>query len=112
MRILIRVILLPIIVVALDLGDVFLFLLDVIGISTYYRKVMATVLSSSLTAPKTTPLAVLVPFATLVLGGRRLLGLLAIRYVSKKSVSKLNLLSILSGWFVPTKALGIIFSGV
>lgn len=73
---------------ALNLGDVLLFLLDDIGVSTCCKRVMVTTLFLSLTAQKTIFLAVLVFISSLALVDRRLLGVLATRYVSKKGVSR------------------------
>lgn len=73
--------------IALNLGDIFFFFLDDIGVRTYCRGVIITTLFFSPTAPKTTFLTVLVFFASPALVGKRLLGVLAIKYVSKEGVS-------------------------
>ena len=80
------------IVKTLDLEDVFLFFLDNIAVSIHYRGVMAITLSLPPTAPRTS-LIVLVFFTSQVLIGRRLLEILAIRYVSKRSINR----------FIPSK---------
>lgn len=82
----------------LDLEDVFLFLLDNVSFSTRYRGVMATVLSLPLMAPRTL-LMVLILFINLVLVDRRLLGVLATKYVNGKSISEFILFRILFLFF-------------
>lgn len=81
-------------VVALDLRDIFLFFLNDVGVSTYYRRVIATTLFLTLflssTIPRTTSLVVQVFFASITLVGRRLLGMLA-RYINGKDVNRLIL---------------------
>ena len=71
----------------LDLGDVFFFRLDDIGIDIYCKEVMATTLFSPPTVPRTS-LVVLVFFASLALVDGRLLEVLATKYVSRKSVNR------------------------
>lgn len=71
-----------------DLGDILLFFLDDIGISTYCRGVIATTPFLFLTTPKTTSLAVLFLFANLGLMDKRLLGVFTTRYVSGRGVNK------------------------
>lgn len=73
---------------ALDLRDVFLFFLDNIGISTYYKEIMAMTLSLVFLAPRIS-LVVLVFLAILTLISRRLL-MLVTKFVNKKSVSGLS----------------------
>ena len=81
---------LPVTVVALDLREIFLLLLDGGGVDTRCRRVMATTLSSSApSAPRTSLLVVLV-----LLGGRSLLsgrGLFSTRRVSRGGVGGLIL---------------------
>ena len=62
-----------IIVEAFDLRDVFLFLLDNVGISTYYRKMIATTLFTPSTTPKTSSMVLVIFFTSLALFGGRLL---------------------------------------
>lgn len=76
------------IVEAFDLRDVFPFLLNDIGISTYCREVMNMTQSLALLALKIL-LVVLVFFANLALVGRRLL-VLANRYISRMSINKFS----------------------
>lgn len=73
----------------LDLGDVFPFLLDNVSVSIYCKKVMIMIQILFPTFTKTTFLAILFFFASLVLLGRRLLGVLATKYVSGRAVSRL-----------------------
>ena len=73
----------------LNLGDVFLVFLDSIGVSTEYRKVVATITPSVPLALKISLLVVLVLFASLALVGGKLL-VLVIRYISRRSVSGLS----------------------
>lgn len=102
--------LLPIVVIIFDLKDIFPFFLNDIGISTYCRRIMAMTLFLSPTTPKTTSLAVLVFFISLILVGRRLLGVLVTRYVSKRGVNELIFSRIFLLFFcrhVPLETLGV-----
>ena len=74
-------------VITLDLGDIFHFLLDSISVSTCYRKVVATSISSATSAIRNS--LVLVLFTSLALVSGRLL-VLATRYVSEKIVRGLS----------------------
>ena len=72
----------------LDVGDVFLFFFDDVGVGTSYKKVMAT----TLFLPPTTlrnSLLVLVFFASLALVGGKFLEVLVTRYVNGRSVNRL-----------------------
>lgn len=82
------------IVEVLNLEDVFPVFFDGIGISTHCKKVMATNLFLLPIAPRIS-LVVLVLYTSLALVGERLLGMLAIRYVKKKSVSEFILSRVL-----------------
>ena len=79
-------------VVALNLGEIFIFFLDGGGIDTHCRRVMATTLSlSASSAPKTSLLVVLI---ILWVGGGSLLSgreLFSTRRVSRRGVSGLIL---------------------
>ena len=79
---------LPMTVEALDLGNIFHFLLDGVDVSTSCRRVITTT-SLALSSPKISLLVVLVFLVNLALVGRRLL-MLVIRYISKRSISGLN----------------------
>ena len=72
--------------IALNLGDVFFFLFNDIGVCTYCKGVITAIFLIILT-PKTS--FVLVFFTSLALAGRKLL-VLATRYISGKSVSTLG----------------------
>ena len=87
LKILDGIIPLLIIVEILDLEDLFAFLLNDVGVSTYCKRVMATNLLTSL-VPRTS-VVVLVFLASLVLVSKKLL-MLTTRYVSKRSVSELR----------------------
>lgn len=87
---------LPVTVVTIDLGDIFHFFLDGVGVSICCKGVMATTTFLAAPVPKTSLLVVLVLFTSLALVGERLL-VLATRCVSEKNVNglspfKLNLL--------------------
>ena len=71
---------------ALNMRNVVLFFFDDDGI--YYRGIMAVTLSLPLMTPRIS-LVVLVFFASLALVCERLLGMLGIKYVNGKSISKL-----------------------
>ena len=88
----------PVIVVALDLRDVFHFFFDSIGVSIYCRRVLATTTFSVSLAPRTSLLVVLILLASLALISGRLL-MLAIRYVSGRSVSRLSLFKVVLFFF-------------
>lgn len=75
---------------AFELKDVFLIFLDVIGVSTCCRGVVAIITLLALLTSRTSLLVVLIFFASLALVGVRLL-VLATRYVSGKRVSEFNL---------------------
>ena len=78
----------PVTIKAFNLGDIFSFFFDGIGVSTHCEGVVVTPFLASL-APRTSLLMVLVLFANLVLVGRRLL-VLATRRVRGRSVSELS----------------------
>lgn len=92
---------------ALDLGNIFHFFFDGVGVSTHgvsirCRRVVA-ITSLVILAPKTS--LVLVFLATVALVGRRLL-VLATRRISKRDVSRLNLFKVfflLLGGLIPLK---------
>ena len=102
----------PLIVEALDLGDVLFFLFNNISIiSTYCKRVIVTT-SLTLLMLKTS-LIVLVFLASLALVNRRLL-VFAIRYVSGKSVSGLSPFGVFLLLFrrlIPLRILWIYFLG-
>lgn len=82
-----------VIVVVLNLGDIFHFLLNGIGVSTYCRGVgVMSTFTVSLT-PRISLLVVLVLFANLALVSKRLL-VLASGCVSKRNVSGLSLFGV------------------
>lgn len=74
-------------VVVLDLGNIFPFLLDDIGVSTCSKGVMTMTLFSAFIAPRTSS-AILILFTSLALVGGRF-WVVATRYVSGRSVSGL-----------------------
>lgn len=99
-------------VIALNLKDVFLFFFDDVDGCTCYRGVIVTTLLLFLTALKTTFLAVLVFFASLVLRDRRLFEVFATKYMNKKGVSGLTLFKVFLGRFLPIKILGVNLSSI
>ena len=101
-----------VIVEILNLGDIFHFFFDNVGVSTCCKKVIATTFLIPL-APKTSLLVVLVFLASLALVGGILL-MLAIRYVSKKCVSEFSFSGVFLLLFhelVPSRIPGIDFLG-
>ena len=101
-----------IIVKALKFRNVFSFLLDDVGISICCRKFVTTTLSLAFLAPKTS-LVILVFLASLALVCKRLL-ILATKYVSRKSVSRLSFSGVFLLLFckpIPLKTLWIYFLG-
>ena len=97
---------LPVTIIALDLREIFLLLLDAGGVNTRCRRVMATTLSLSVSlAPKTSLLVVLVVLGGIsLLSGRRLF---STRRVSREGVGGLILstgvLLLLFGGLIPSK---------
>lgn len=74
---------------AFNMRDVLFFFL-VNNIDTYCREIVAVTMFLSLTAPKTA-LIVLDLFVDLALMGKRLMGLLSTKYISKENVNRLIL---------------------
>lgn len=76
-----------VIVVALDLGEIFYFFLVNVSVSTRYKEAMAMTIHSAILALRTSFILILMTSLALV-GGRLLI--LATRCVSERSVSKLS----------------------
>lgn len=87
-----------IVVKILNLGNIFPFFLDDIGVSIRCRQIMTTTLFLPPTTPKTS-LMLLVFFVSLTLMERRL-WVLATRYVNRKSISRFSFLKSFSSFFV------------
>lgn len=95
------------IVVVLDLGNIFNFLFDGVGISTYCWEAVATIILLATLALRTS--LVLVFLASLALVGKKLL-VLVTRYVSGRSISGLSLFGVLIFLFcgpIPLKILKV-----
>lgn len=102
---------LPLIIIVLNLGDIFNFFLDSIGISIYCRRVVAITISLAILV--LTTFLVLIFFASLTLVGRRLL-MFATRYVSERSVSRFSLSKVFILLFcgpVPSETLRVYLAG-
>ena len=84
------------IVIVLNLGDIFYLFLDIISVGIYYREAVVFTISSTISVPRTS--LKLVFLASLNLMGRRLL-VLTTRCISERSISGLSFLKSFSSFF-------------